>query len=136
MHRRLERRDPAEAGADEHAVALRIGGRRGVQPGVLDGHGGRGDGVLDEQVHLPLLFFGDPRVGSKSRTSPAMRVGYAEASNRVIGPMPDSPAHTRRQLSCDADAQGAQHPHSSDDDPAGGHRAPRGSVLLRLGFLM
>src|SRR5206468_2536652 len=32
------------------------------------------------------------RSGSKSRTSPAMRAGSAEASKRVIGPMPERPA--------------------------------------------
>ena len=55
-------------------------------------------------------FLAIQRVASKSRTSPAMRVGYAEASNRVIVPMPDSPAHARRQLSCTPMPRGLRTP--------------------------
>ena len=36
--------------------------------------------------------------GSKSRTSPAMVVVKSEASNFVMGPMPDSPARTAAQV--------------------------------------
>ena len=37
-------------------------------------------------------FFSTQLRGSNPRTSPAMRLSWAEASNRVMGPMPLEPA--------------------------------------------
>jgi hypothetical protein len=58
----------------------------------------RGDGELDEDVHLLTSFFSMNCSGSKFLTSPAMRVENADASNRVIGPIPLCPAHNASQF--------------------------------------
>ena len=77
--------------------SLQIGGRKS---GVGDGLVGRRQGqqhlaVADRRRFGKLL---DERAaGSKPLTSPPMRTGNAEASNSVIGPMPDRPADSADQ---------------------------------------
>ena len=85
----LERLQPADAGRDRRADAVRLGGdveRRVVLrlPRGSDDH-------LREAVHAPRGLASIQSVGSKSFSSQAKWTEYALASNCVIGPAPDCP---------------------------------------------
>ena len=58
----LDERKASDAGADDHPDALVIAGGN-VQRGVIDGHLGRGHGVVNEGVGLLDLLLLDPRLG-------------------------------------------------------------------------
>ena len=60
-------------------------------------------------------------VGSKPFTSPAMRVGKVDASNRVIGPMPLFPATSAAQDSSTPMPDGGDEPETGDDHTAPAH---------------
>jgi hypothetical protein len=77
--RALDGVDAADAGADSDADAFGIVLVR-MQARVSKRLDRRGDAVVNERIHLLDVFRRDELRGSKSRTSPAIRVGNVLAS--------------------------------------------------------
>ena len=79
----LDRPDAADPGADIDAAAVVLQKTRDRSPESSTASWAGGQSELDEEVHLPDLFPVDEIDGSKSLTSPAIRVEIA--ARRRIG---------------------------------------------------
>jgi len=115
----LERSDPPDARSDADARLLpfEFGGR---QARILDGELGGGDGVLDEEVHLPSLFFFDEGAGIEILDLAGEPGG--EAGGVEPGDRPDAAGAAQQALPgrTGSDAERGDQADAGDHDPPPG----------------
>src|SRR6185503_1000066 len=111
----LDRREPADPGADEHPHPVRLG-RRHLERRILHGDFGSGHGVMDEQVHLLDVFFRDPVL----RIEPLHLAGDAAGIVGGVEPGdrsdPGAPLDQPVPVGLVADPERRDHADPGDDD--------------------
>ena len=116
----FDQRKATDPRSDDDAEAIAVF-FLGIDPGVLDGHLRRGDGVVDEGVGLFDLFFFDPVCGVEAAdfagdlAGERGRIEFGDAAD--AGP-PFEQTFPRRLV---AHAEGRDHADAGDDDAALSH---------------
>ena len=93
----LDGLNAANTRPDDHADAIGIlfGD---LQPSVLNGHGTRTKGILDEDIHFLDFFTLDEILWVEVLTSPAICTGNSAVSKVVIRSIPEAPLQIPSQV--------------------------------------